>query len=267
MSDFKIRLICLLALAVTAPACVTTSSSREPPMTLDAEHIADDDTFREWFAYFYAHQRVDLVPEAVLYMETHGYLRNHPDIAAAFLARVFAQYPGELAGWLDRWREVSPDGWGVILASLHFAGKPGATSLLHANLARADRAEQRRIVDLEASGRSSSDLLDVGIDDPRQINLLWSAFSATGDRRYVEKVVDYLSLYSRDEDTLDAEIGQAALVTLATNSLLHPVVAEVCLDERKSHPNEGIRTLLTAMLTAVARQIQEEREDERIPAH
>ena len=213
--------------------------------------IDDESSFRLWFTYYYKHKSPELVDEAIAFMVAGGYMSEHPDIVAGFLSHVFSQHPDNLKDWLKGWEKYDQRAWSVILLSLWMSSDEKARVLMRLNI---DRGETAKVAALrEITERDTSpDLLELVARDPRHINILWAAFSATGDERFVEKIISYVEHYEETPVTRRGFLAEAAILSLATNSLQHESVAGVCIDQHETNPSPKIRLLLEAMLSALA---------------
>jgi len=67
----------------------------------------------------------------------------------------------------------------------------------------------------------------IPFDGPVVLDMLWSAFFATGDPVYVERIVGALELLI-DDDQRRVAIGQSAMWSLAANRDVHPIVKATC---------------------------------------
>jgi hypothetical protein len=112
------------------------------------------------------------------------------------------------------------------------------------------------------------DLRQIKIFDPRQINMLWAAYSVTGEQAYVVKIINNIEHYQPDTSELESQIGETAIMTLATNAMQYEEVKALCESAEKDHPSQKTRILLEAMLGAVENIVAEsKRENQQIPAH
>ncbi len=224
----------------------------------DTQAFANDDAFRSWFAFYYRDPQPERLTAALQFMQAHKYLDEFPDIASVFLAHVLAANPKDMSQWVEHdWQPLVGAQWSVILVSLWMVHTEESDALLHKYLARADEQHKDRIKNLLGHDPADIDPLKAKVVDPRQINLIWAAFSATGDERYIHKVIDYVHFYGENGDQTQGMIGEAAIMTLANNALQHPAVAKVCNDLDNTHPDPKTRLLLQAMLTALAQMSKE----------
>lgn len=262
--NFIPGLATLVLLAAFSAGCTTTSGSglaSDEPVS-----FASDDDFRSWFAFYYKAPHPERLTASLRYMKQNAYLQDYPDIASVFLAHVMTANPQHLKHWVDtEWQEFGGAEWSVILVSLWMVDTTESKALMVKNLERADETHRERIKGLKDRNPDVIDPLKADIVDPRQVNLVWAAFSATGDERYVRKIIDQVHLYGEVRDETDAAIGEAAIMTLANNAMQHDLVAQLCNRMDNTHPDPKTRILLKAMLNALADVGKDH--DLDVPAH
>lgn len=245
----------LAATAALASACTTTRGGGA--VALDSgpapgARFDSDEDFRTWFTFYYKHPRPDRVTPAIEFMDRAGYLETQPEIAAVFLSELIHRQPDQLLTWAKEWERLQPKAWNVILVSLWFSGDKGAAAIFKENAGRATGPFKERVQAVLAGEAPALDVLKMDVSDPRHINLIWSAFSASGDPKFVQKVIRYVKLYGNEENPDANAIGETALMTLATNVPLHDVVASVCTEENRRNPDEKTRALLDTMFQILA---------------
>lgn len=256
-----IKLALLLAGIIMA-GCQTPDSQGSHGSDSDlysVDSVKDDTSFRVWFSFYYLTQDHQLTPEAITFMSKHGYMKEHPEISSTFLAYVFERNEDRIDGWLSKVSDVPPEDWDVILAALWFSNSEVAREAMKKYISRSEDSH-RKDFEKMALKRNEVNLLKLEVDNPQQVNLMWAAFSATGNTDYIKKVISLVHLYETEATTMEAVIGEAAIMTLANNALQHEVVAQQCIEANNNHPNSKTRILLNAMLTAVA-QIGAEQSD------
>ncbi|MBM4250760.1 MAG: hypothetical protein FJ146_02190 [Deltaproteobacteria bacterium] len=233
-------------------ACVTTTVAKQDPTP-----FVTDNEFRSWFAYYYKDPHPERITAALSFMKRHGYLNENskrygdiPVIASIFLGQIFAANDQSLSRWSESWQNLGPNEWYVILVSLRMADRPQAMRLLNDNLNKVDRDHQQRLISLRKTDIHTLDPLTAEVVTSRQISLLWSGFNATGDLRYAQRVVDTIHLFGADDPSAQ-EIGETALMSLATHVIQHEAVSRLCLEQRQKHEDPRTRLLLEAMLAAI----------------
>ena len=246
------RLVGTLIGFLLLTSCVTSSAIHQVERP-----FANDNEFRNWFAFYYQHPQPDRITAALKFMGSHNYLdeisnkyRDMPIIASVFLGRIFAANEDNLSIWATSWQSLNEVEWYVVLVALRMAEHENAREILAANLTKVDDDHRSRLTKMMKTDSFSLDLLTSDIVTGRQINLLWSAFSATGDIRYVKKVITQIHHFGDDED-IERQIGETALMSLANNAIQHESVGKLCLEEQRQNDDAKTRLLLEAMIAAI----------------
>jgi hypothetical protein len=254
------KAIAILLLAILS-GCQTLQKA--PP-----QEFASDDEFRAWFAFYYRAPDPDRLPMAIKFMDREGYLEKHPDIAGAFISKVIEKNPGMLPKWIDQLNESNSQTWNVLLISVWMSNYPDFEKVLNTHAAKLDPENQTRLKALVSKDPVPYDLKQISIFDPRQINMLWAAYSVTGETSYVEKIINNIALYDPENKELESQIGETAIMTLATNSMQYDEVKALCQAAGKEHPSKRTRLLLETMLEAVENIVAESnQESQQKPAH
>jgi hypothetical protein len=230
--------------------------------------FASDDEFRSWFAFYYRAPDPARLSMAIKFMDKKGYLEKHPDIASAFVSKVIERNPRMLPVWLDELSEANAQTWNVFLISIWMSNYSGFEQVLNTHASKVGPEDQARLNSLISRDPVPYDLKQITIFDPRQINMLWAAYSVTGEQAYVVKIINNIEHYQPDTSELESQIGETAIMTLATNSMQYEEVKALCESAEKDHPSQKTRILLEAMLGAVENIVAEsKRENQQIPAH
>jgi hypothetical protein len=260
----------------SAPGVTAPSKSEAP----QGAAFSGDDEFRAWFAFYYSDPRPDRLTAAVRYMHDNDYFTRFPDVASVFLSKVIAANAPRVAGWCAEWATLDASSWEVILVSLWFVDTEQSREQIAQNVGRVAADKRGRFASLVTSRPAGTELWDIDVHEPRQINLLWAAYSATGDERYVKHVIDHVRFYEVGSGsqpkpaTEQAAVGEAAVLSLANNALQHQIVARLCSEAYASHPDPRTRALMRAMLSVLARMVDGvivpptgEPPEESYPAH
>jgi hypothetical protein len=252
----------LLVMQSMIAACTTTATGGSANEAVSATKFTTEDDFRQWFAFYYKDPKPQELTAALRFMKERNYLKDYPDVAAAFLSRIFEKTPERLDGWMAEWRGLGAEEWDVILAGLYFANTDATHALYEKQLERGSQENHAKYRQLIAKGRKHADLLAMDVAAPRQVNLMWAAYSASGDERFVRKVIGLIGQYG-EESRRRNEIGEAAIMTLANSALVHEQVATICLEENKANADPKTRALLKTMLQLLAQIAKEE----GLPSH
>ena len=235
------------------PGCQTLTKWTSKSIDQSRQPFQDEGEFREWFANYYLEPHPERLTVALEFMDRNHYLDEFPDIAAVFLGRVMSSHSESVAAWLADWDQLSGRQWDVVLLALWLADTPESRGELRRHLSRSTPGHRQRLTALLARDPKTADLLAVEPADPRQISQMWAAFSATGDNRYVRRVISYLTWYGAAEGGLRRAIGEVAMLSLAASALQHEQVATLCEEQRAAHDNPQVRAMLKVMLLAVAK--------------
>ena len=230
--------------------------------------FASDDEFRSWFAFYYRAPDPARLSMAIKFMDKKGYLEKHPDIAGAFISKVIESNPSMLPIWIDELAEANAQTWNVFLISVWMSNYSGFDQVLNTHASKVGPEDQTRLRSLITKDPVPYDLKQITIFDPRQINMLWAAYSVTGEKAYVVKIINNIELYQPDTGELESQIGETAIMTLATNSMQYEEVKALCESAEKEHPSQRTRILLEAMLGAVENIVAESKKGtQQMPAH
>lgn len=230
--------------------CQTLTKS--PPKS-----FTSDDEFRGWFAFYFRNPDPDRLPFAIKFMERHDYLTRHPDIASIFIAKVMEANPDKITAWFTDLSDSSTNTWNVLLLSVWASNVPSYKKHLETYITKTTPEHQKRIHELTKKNPSEFDVRTIELYDPRQINMLWAAYSVTGDNSYVQRVIDTVKYYTADPEEIESQIGETAIMTLANNTLQYKEVRILCESAEQRHPSRRTRILIRAMLGAVDNIIAE----------
>jgi hypothetical protein len=163
----------------------------------------------------------------------------------AFAAKVFEQNPSSIDGWLDALQHLTEGQKRSLWIAAWFSGVAGVDAVLRRQAQKTSRGAARFIDELlEQSPRPLDDL---PIDGPVVLDMLWAAFFATGDERYVLRIVAGLGGVASPQGTPAFALGSSALWSLRSNAKQHPRVAEVCA-ALLPQASEGMRMLLQSVV-------------------
>lgn len=183
------------ALAQSVPFPAMHLSVEEPPPSIDT--YADADQF---FTYYYKKPKPDLLVPAIKAFESNGDFRNYGALPpfCAFVSRVFAAHPERIAGWVKEMGGLSASSKSnMLLVALEWTDNKEAKDA--AGILERDGAilpDGLPSVSLDASKLDS----DFQITAASHLDMLWGAFFATGDKRYLHKLIS-VTPWSRAQDS------------------------------------------------------------------
>jgi len=148
------------------------------------------------------------------------------------MSQVMAQNPKNVTGWLKEFEDLDEKQRNAVLSAAWYSDTETADAYFKENKLKA-WAEQ-----------DSPEILEMKVDNPATLDMLWGYFMATGDKAPIRRIVSAFQLakysgaakrYKNSEKTaqdkqeawLDATF-QAAQWSLQNNCTQHPKVLEYC---------------------------------------
>lgn len=226
--------VCALALV---SHCVGQSSN--PTLIASAADVTTDEQLHEWLTYYYLHPRPDLTISAIHLMSKKGWLSKADSQSplAAFLAQVFANNSDKTKAWLIELQSSTEDQKIMAALALWMAHTSNSVSLLESVATKGSPSYQDYVKKLLGDDRPPDFLKDT-ISSAGFLDALWGSFFATGDERYVQRLISALPMLDTKGDVTKMLIGGAAQWSLTSNAIQHPRVMEICETELNTLPND-----------------------------
>ncbi len=175
----------LVAFLVTGSATVAGKLGR----------ITSQSEFEDFAHTYYLNPKPELVADAILFMDKLKLLEreNAQPPFLAFFALVFQKNQGSVSEWEETIRSTNGKAKKVLLEAMSMA-------------------------------KQEDPIMKIQEHSPSVNDMYWGAFFATGDDRYLGKLVDELR-YVDERDSLELfGTGASAKWSLASNALLHEKV-------------------------------------------
>jgi hypothetical protein len=220
--------------------------------TAAPKSINSQDDVVQWMTYYYLHPQPDLLVPALTYADSTGLIEKGQAPLTAFVSRVFAQNPGRIHEWTDQLKGLSnrskPMLWSALWWSSTVAGKESLESLM------TTLSEKQATEVLSQMAHPAEPIDQMEIKSPEVLDELWGAFSATGDVKYVDRLITTLPWAANSNGDLNKMmIGSAARWSLTSNAQQHPIVLKEILKERDAQPElRGILSKVIADATKPA---------------
>jgi hypothetical protein len=232
---------------------LSCAGQNEPALIASAKDVTTKEQLHEWLTYYYLHPRPDLTISAIHLMSKEGWLSkasSHSPLAA-FLAQVFALNGSMIKPWLTELEAGTEDQETMGALALWMAHTDNTQELLKSMATKGSPTHQVYVKGLLADNRPP-DFLNDAIASPSFIDALWGSFFATGDERFVQRIIGTLSLLKSQGNTQDVLIGGAAKWSLTSNAIQHPRVLEIC--EAELAKSAGDQKPILAEVIANARK-------------
>jgi hypothetical protein len=205
----------------------------EPTAPLTAINSSKD--LWQWMTYYYLFPAPELTTTAINMLEKDGAFDKESALAPAssFLSRIFAAHPDKAHKWASEVSLTDEHKKALLPISLRLARTPEAIS--EAEEIEKTIPEKDRVVthiDL------SPDKLDTFyISSPSDLDRLWGCFLATGDKRYIHKIISTIPWSKKMTGSLNKiSIGAAAVWSLTSNAQQHKRVLQILKEESESQP-------------------------------
>jgi hypothetical protein len=245
----RTRLFLSVMGALTILPCVLCAQSH-PELLQDVKQLSTMGQAQEWFTYYYLHPRPDLLPSALEVFSNAGALKSQEAAGTlvAFLAQVCAANPDKVSSWAAVVGKRPNDQKVVMEAALWIANSVESRLAL-AQLGNAEGQNQKKAISQMLS-QPPPDLLQGEIESPVVVDALWGGFFATGDRRFVERIISVLPWINVKDNASKLLIGEAAQRSLTSNAIQHPRVLEICKDALNRVPENQKSVLAEAIQRA-----------------
>jgi hypothetical protein len=246
-------LVCLfLKIVIILGGCQTFGNSDRAVKQV-TKKFRDIEEFKNWFVFYYQNPKPDELTSALHYMEQMGLLLEYPEVASMFVSQVFKSHSESVPLWVNSWdKDFSERQWTVVVVALWMTDRNDLKTIALKELRRFEKKKSEQMgIMLNKTSAKALDPLHSEIINVGQLNMLWAAFSATGNPQYISRVVGLISGFAGSPKVSRKNIGEAALVSLAQNTLIHPVVEEYVKEAETSHPDPTTRALIQAMLQAL----------------
>lgn len=211
----------------------------------------DEQSLSKWIYSYHKHRDAESLVPAVRAMVKNqligsGYMEKD-FFAMGFLSAVFSEHPDRVRGWLTDLKELSfPGALASVLSAVAASDTPQAREALNEFAVRADPKIKEFINSISSSPQT--DLLTAPVITASTCDLLWGRYFATGDRRYVKKIIGALALGDQIEAwDIKAQTAEVAKHYLATYAIQCPEIMKICEEELKTQP-ENIRKQLEKII-------------------
>ncbi len=211
------------------------------------EEFKSQEELSDWMCRYYQHREVGLIESALQALERFKLIgQGYPEkdaFIAGFLSEVFKQNPEWVQGWLEQTAAWPYPGakaivWTAAMEARHLQAQEAMKEIAD----KASDEERRFIVGLREA--PYFDYLKEPISCPAFVDALWGKFFATGDQRYLIRVISALGLADQikvwDERALASREAETYLAVYARR---YPDVRRIC-DSRLDLEPENIKKRL-----------------------
>ena|ERR1051326_2834129 len=203
--------------------------------------ITTEGQLDEWMSHYYEHPQPGLTCSAISFMSVKGIISPDNGLpTATFFARLLEQNPSRA----QEWREC-----------FTLAGDDAATTIAFALWMTKNESELKGMLAAKPDARVEENLREIGqhappdlmkdeIDTPTFLDMLWGSFFATGDEKYVFRVIEALAFLDDKRDVQKTLIGSAARWSLASNAAQHKRVMQICEEQQQKSPDKTLKDVI-----------------------
>ena len=216
-------------------AFVPAVAQSRPDLIVSLKTIMTQEQLNEWMMHYYQHPRSDLTVSAVEFMAKSGELANKGAQApiGAFLGQVFIQNPQKVEPWFSQLKNGEDNQKQVLALALWIANTEAFAHFLQTLEPGSSPSVSEYVKGLLAT--RSPDLLTDEVTNAGFLDMLWGSFFATGDERYVRRIIGKLP-WAKTDNIQQELIGGAAQWSLTSNAAQHVRVLDICKAELSTLP-------------------------------
>jgi len=237
------------------------------------EAVEEAKSSTDWITFYYKSPSPERFVDELRALTTAGTFEDSKSHAPfiGFLSQVMAQNPESVEPWLKEFEDLDEQPRKLILAAAWYSDTDGAKAYF----------KEKKLENL--AEKDPPDILDLKVDNPSTLDMLWGYFLATGEEAPIRRIVSGLQLskyagaaeafkesQKTEEDKRKVWLYatfQAARWSLTANSKQHPKVLEYCegiIRDKAIHKEGGKRQLnlsnwLLTNFSAVILEIKEEK--------
>jgi len=167
-------------------------------------------------------------------------------IFATYLGELMRRNPDKVDAWVASMSDFTESQKRLLMAALWQANLPQATEQLK-KMASTLTGDDKKFFD-QLLEKPATPLETKPITAPGQLDLLWACFFASGDTKYVSRIVDALAM-ENESGTQNILIGSAAKFSLTANAKEHETVMRFLKQAEEARPKES-RKLREIIITA-----------------
>lgn len=235
----RVLLLALSASFLGAPlAPAALADQAKPGLDTSApKSIATGDDLERWMDFYYLHPQPELLTQAMHFADSSGMVKQGEAPLMAFTSRVFAQNPKKIPQWVSELGDLSPAArttfWSALWWSNTIEGKESLN-----RLATSLPSERDKDAVLGQMAKPAQPIEQMELNRPEVIDELWGAFTATGDEKYVNRLISTIPwLTDNGGDYIRLTIAGAAKWSLISNAQIHPKVMACLMKARQDQPN------------------------------
>jgi len=210
-----------------AVLCGATSAQQHAKPLFESQEAAGD-----WMMNYYRNPEPQKLAAAFRYFaETKSFKANDENSLPVvfFFAEALQKSPATLEDFQQIDCLKDTDCESALDTAIAFSGVASAPDTLKAIAGSQSEDSQKKISDLFAA--PNKNIADLQITTPASLDILWSAFFASGDKLFVERIIDVLPWADEKQNMNKLLLGSAAEWSLSALSQQQSAVFVICKEE------------------------------------
>lgn len=192
----------------------------------------------QWMSGYYKYPQPEFTPLAIegLSKEKKLVAINSAEPIMFFLSFIFRANPDKIVEWTSPFiASLSLRGKEAIINSLWLSNTQSAKDYL--SFLATSSPDVKKYINYLVS-EPLPNLEEISIDRPGILDILWAAFMATGEKKYIIPIISALANCDNKDDGMKQLIGNSARWSLKSNIKNHPIVKSTCIAQLdKQSPN------------------------------
>lgn len=231
----KLFILLVLALAYSIVFCTPTNA---------LEKFSSADEVNDWVLHYYLKQDIKLVVPAIKALFKYGFFDKDSAVppTLAFLSTLFQQNEDLLEGWLMELSDLNSREKQFLWIALDLSNSSKGQQLLRKIKDKEAQDENKKFIE-DLLNSTPKDILQMKINSPSVLDMLWGKFFASGDRRCIQRIISVLPWLEQKDDIERMLIGGAAQWSLTANAKQHKLVLDICREEYQTQPDEVKKAL------------------------
>lgn len=248
-------LLCLLANILQLSSAAWSAPSKEvlqvsKNVKIEIPHnIQSKEDIATWMAYYYLKPQPELLVPAIRFADQNQLFEGSAQAPfLAFIAMIMSQNSAKIPDWMSQLNTLKPENRQLLFTSVWWSRSKEGKEYLEAAAEKLPEKEKKEFLKNISTEPPPFEKMDISAPDV--LDMLWAAFSATGDNKFVLRIMSTLPwVNTAQDDYTKMAIGSAAKWSLTSNAQQHPKVMELCLLERdKSGADNNLKPYLTEII-------------------
>ena len=201
----------------------------------------------KWMSNFYINPQPELIPQVLEALSKEGKLSDENTIVPIiyFFCHVFRDNSQEVEKWTSPFMtRLSLREQEILVTAIGLSNTPTAKNYLNS---LSDSIPELKEYIKTLFTQPFLAIEKMPIEHPAILDALWSSFMATGQEKYVVRIIAALGYFDNQSSEIEKLIGNAAKWSLRSNIKNHPKVKLICKKQLTEQTNE-ITSILEGLL-------------------